>query len=1052
MAKYRITSLPQSLPKAQKGLFNKRNKISVKNGEVKLSPRLFGNDGADLTNVPQPSYWNMMESDVTAGEKCPPGKYSYNGECLTESEYVAAATADMNKMNQEYDEKRAARDKMFQEEIETQRKENKEEADRFYQDDITRYYENFDKSKKTDKIQPFQSIPIKDITRKIDVLDEQGNPVLGEDGKPLQESLEDQLKNAFLINKNKNGYAELFPKDLVYKKIVNNGFQAEQFKNYWGLDPKQVEEQLGSVMKSADDMYSAQMQQQIFNKASQEGISIDEAAKKLSGDKRGNLKKFIQPTKDLLNAQIEQMKAMADEKVPEQLQSMYYDNRNPNQGYSPKIDYSGENPAAAYNLDYYNTTGNWGQFLKDYSDYNKELNPLFNNDAAYAFYNKGNQKNENINIPLSDRTGDLNNQLQQINQDLLLGNKADAGARLEREAASKTIYKNFYDQLGNEISDAGAPFINTLIKEKLDAAKDNPKAFLDLQSALQNGKLITNEELEGVNQDALNMLKKQNVQYEESAPLMYDTSDKELTTSEKVFDVLTNPFDAFKASNQGDLSNLWDKSGRSLNERKLLERNYSGSDFGVDKNNLVGNALNTWNPMRFARDVDSDIDKGDYASAGSEALEFATPFMFSKAANAAKFAKDANKLLSLNKVAPGTRAFVNSMFKSADPYFTYEAIRPGGNFEKAYDAFNQNENLEGLKQGVYGAFGMLPALKSLNTFNRVDDLNSSGSVLKNISYKKGGELPTYQGPIRSIVKAVAPIVKNAAGYTERRNIVQSLKDLGYLGPQTMGMDMLKAAKSDEALNKLMKAAIEFDRTGYRQVTGDFKPMGELLGGFGGGRTYDMTKQHFGTPRSEIENMRLANIDPSDPTSLGAYQATHIPMQQYGYRAGMPDMSGMDGLYLASLPEKQSYGPYQFKVVQDLDFDSGNWQDWYNKYVLGKQALYKPTGKYSGDLRKDLSPSDIYFNGMRPEGTGLSIRQWVSGKGNQIGTIDPNFPFMDLRNMSAEDYMEMEKYKQGLIDKYNTGWRGEYKNGGMPMKLSKSEINKYIKGGYIIEDE
>lgn len=338
-----------------------------------------------------------------------------------------------------------------------------------------------------------------------------------------------------------------------------------------------------------------------------------------------------------------------------------------------------------------------------------------------------------------------------------MGNKADAGARLEREAASKTIYKNFYDQLGNEISDAGAPFINTLIKEKLDAAKDNPKAFLDLQSALQNGKLITNEELEGVNQDALNMLKKQNVQYEESAPLMYDTSDKELTTSEKVFDVLTNPFDAFKASNQGDLSNLWDKSGRSLNERKLLERNYSGSDFGVDKNNLVGNALNTWNPMRFARDVDSDIDKGDYASAGSEALEFATPFMFSKAANAAKFAKDANKLLSLNKVAPGTRAFVNSMFKSADPYFTYEAIRPGGNFEKAYDAFNQNENLEGLKQGVYGAFGMLPALKSLNTFNRVDDLNSSGSVLKNISFKKGGELPTYQGPIRSIVKTLSLI-------------------------------------------------------------------------------------------------------------------------------------------------------------------------------------------------------------------------------------------------------------------------------------------------------
>jgi len=47
---------------------------------------------------------------------------------------------------------------------------------------------------------------------------------------------------------------------------------------------------------------------------------------------------------------------------------------------------------------------------------------------------------------------------------------------------------------------------------------------------------------------------------------------------------------------------------------------------------------------------------------------------------------------------------------------------------------------------------------------------------------------------------------------------------------------------------------------------------------------------------------------------------------------------------------------------------------------------------------------------------------------------------------------MERYKQGIIDKYNTGWRGEYKKGGMPMKLNKSEINKYIEDGYIIEDE
>jgi hypothetical protein len=524
-----------------------------------------------------------------------------------------------------------------------------------------------------------------------------------------------------------------------------------------------------------------------------------------------------------------------------------------------------------------------------------------------------------------------------------------------------------------------------------------------------------------------------------------------LTTSDKVFDVLTNPFDAFKYSNQGGLNNMW-SSGMGYNERKLLERANPGLDLGT-QDNLVGNALNTWNPMRFARDVDSDLDREDYASAGLEALEFATPAMFSKAARAGRLARDASKFFPTGSITPGLKGFTGSAFESLNPYFAYEAIRPGGELNRSYDLLKEGNIKEGLQEGAFGLLNLLPAAGTFKSLKSAENIGGAKPfVSQQLSFKKGGELPTYQGPFRSIVKTVAPIVKNAAGYTERRNIVQSLKDLGYLGPQTMGMDMLKAAKSDEALNKLMRAAIEFDRTGYRQVSGDFKPMGELLGGFGGGRSYDMTKQHFATPRSEIENMRLANIDPSDPVSLGAYQATHIPMQQYGYRAGMPDMSGMDGLYLASLPEKQSYGPYQFKVVQDLDFNSGNWQDWYHKYVLGKQALYEPTGKYSGKLKKDLLPSDIYFNSMSQEGTGLSTRQWISGKGNQIGTIDPNFPFMDLRNMSAEDYMEMEKYKQGLIDKYNTGWRGEYKNGGsMELELTPKQIKEYIKAGYIIED-
>jgi hypothetical protein len=209
-------------------------------------------------------------------------------------------------------------------------------------------------------------------------------------------------------------------------------------------------------------------------------------------------------------------------------------------------------------------------------------------------------------------------------------------------------------------------------------------------------------------------------------------------------------------------------------------------------------------------------------------------------------------------------------------------------------------------------------------------------------------------------------------------------------------------------------------------------------------------------------MLLKNVDRSNPLSLAPYQATHIPMEPYGYRAGVEPTSEYDTLYLSSVPVKQEYGPYQFKIQRPLDFSTGNWKDWLEKYIYGKKT-------YAKDLkgnRKAFNPLEVYddvgynqgkkntFNtelGI-PTGSGMHTRYWYSGLGNEAGVIDPDFPFMDLKNMSAEDYMEMERYKQGIIDKYNTGWRGEYKKGGMPMKLNKSEINKYIEDGYIIEDE
>jgi hypothetical protein len=1186
MAKYRITSIPQSLPKAQKGLFkNKRNKSSKDvTSDTFWQPQstpVFSDQG--LTSVEdimpkrtteeQANVFPTINPDLSGSNtfqfkpsgvgintdtgNCPNGQYFYRGQCVSEDVLYTI----MLRENEIEDFQSSERiNNTLYKILEERQRLAQEKNQTKYINDTNKYYDTFFKSKKQDKIEPFQTLSSDQMNRNIPVVDDAGNPVLDENGKPLEQSFEDYLKQNYLINKIKDGSTQIFPKELVYNRIINNGFQTEQFKNIWGLDPKQVESQLGDIMKVAKDQYSFTMQAKILKKAGDENISIEEAAKKLTSDRLGNLSKYVQPTKDTLNKYIETIKSELDKPQPEALKSMYFDNRDPNATYSPKINYNSANPALEYNMDYYNTTGNWGEFLKNYSDYNKEYNKAYDK----SFYNKQNQNADRFNLPVSLQPETLKNQLDQTNQNISLTKQiGDAST----DASSKTINKNFIEAFGSDLSKATGDYQTKLLKEKFDAVKNNPAGFSELMDNLSSGNPFTDEEQTDLLNFGQMVLRKGNTVFDRVPEFkaMYDTSDGKLTTSEKMFDILTNPFDAFKASNQGGISNLWDKSGRSLNERKVLERAYSGSDYGTDKNNLVGDVLNTWNPMRFARDVDADIDRGDYASAGLEALTFASPAIFNNALKGARFAKDANKLLSLNKVAPGTRGFIQSGFKAMNPYWAYGALRPDGTFNRAADAFREGNIGEGLKEGAFGVLEVSPFIKP---FKKLNDLTRSTSpyISNQLSFNKGGYLPKAQSglikkavdlgsstssiisslrnlpstfnaiaeggnlfqnlwtnPINNALmnsayeslaqglyknQSIQPLTdmlgsisntdakylltdalsqtdnpyedlsdlmsnvdvdylnigdfnRNTLDFANRRGHAQNLLDLGYVGDEVTPLDLYKMARTNDSMNTVTRNAIDFDRTGYRQVQGQITPIGNLQDGYGhrGQFQYDMRRRASGAPRSEFENMDLRGVDKSNPLSIAEYQATSIPMEQYGYRAGVPDMSQQDALYLTSLPTRQSYGPYQFKIKQDLDL-SGNWKDWMQKYVYDKPTLH-----LNANRENDLSK--IYFNigaargvpGRASDpvtnvarGTGLHTRQWISGKGNQIGSIDPTFRFTDLQNMSAEDYLNMEREKEKIIKLFNTGWRGQYKKGGVSMKLSKKEIDKYIKDGYIIEDE
>ena len=1389
MAKYRITSIPQSLPKAQKGLFKNRRKkitntaplweaqtIPVEN----LSPS--SALSAFMPNEPivqqpdqyllDPTYNNLTknaDSEVDRlfnkivlpkkddSKSCPRGYVLYKGECVDAIIYnrIAGKESDYyyDSLTKEYQDFEAKKKSDRESKVQKEQKKQKE------------YTEKIFKLKKSDKIEPFESYTFEDFDKLVPVLDEKQNPIIDEKtGKPKTQTILNFAKQNYLVIKNdtdnnigKKGTYSIFPKDIVSDRIINHGFQPLQFNTLWGFNDdqvKQVEEQFGPVMVIAKQSYDKEMQKQIFDKARKENISLEEAAKKLTSPGKGNLNIYVEPIKNYLNSTIEELRSNTTSTDNEPLKSMYFDNRDPNQEYSPKVNWNSNTPKLEYNLDYYNTTGNWGKFLKDYSDYGKNLESKI--DSNFLF-KKDNGKNKDIVLPISDRTSDLRNQLTDINENILLNQQI----KTLRRALDETIYKDFNNQRLKEFNAATQDIEKQLLDKKFDAAKDSPKLFSEILSDLIEGNsLLSPKEIDNVSSLAkLSLTTKGKDQIKQN---MYPRS--ELTTGEKTWDVLSNleraGYAAGRAlSNRGSFSqNMWGNGTPTMtnNEwyelarkdpnlaaqfwkrdwldygplsalgdfadaanpfnwtdelyRGYQENGFSGlkdrtierlEDFGDKASFLIpaGGALKAlqafnlskqglgtaYNAYKLAQGVNKiraaanllmpaagvafsganyglnklglpgqlasnyfhkqlpaynfqlatktlpqgviDISRGDIASGLSnlgQAALFLPPAIRSinKSLPRIEYQTPGGKTFGLGNVvsqfeqglqyAPNAKTFkkVISPSLKKDYYALSQQIHPdkfaqfGPTAERA--ALAQMQNLKDIYSGEQ--FMSIPFNQNLQigrmlpkySFNmgRLGQLNYGQNVFKPMSlqemvtgtpkfvprvpkywtenpagllgYKYGGQLPKAQPgglietaskisksfkPISTIVSSLKSIPsagfskaainemlfdqafqglssaiyknpdiqsmmdmmsaslsnkdaqyllsdylnnstdsadaweklnealeasqpttetgefdwknfgdfnQNTIDFARRRHAAGLLKELGYVGQDVNDQDLYKMAASEEAMNKVMQNAITHDRTGYRQVSGKFNPTGTYLGGNDPmRRQYNMFKP-LNMDISEVENMLLKNVDKSNPLSLAPYQATHIPMEPYGYRAGVEPTDKYDALYLSSVPVKQEYGPYQFKIQRPLDFSTGNWQDWLEKYIYGKKT-------YKKDLKENLrtfNPLEVYddvgynqgkkniFNielGV-PTGSGMHTRYWYSGLGNEPGVIDPDFPFMDLQNMSAEDYMEMERYKQGIIDKYNTGWRGEYKKGGVSMKLSKKEIDKYIKDGYIIEDE
>lgn len=521
---------------------------------------------------------------------------------------------------------------------------------------IEDYYDAFAKSKKTDKIRPLESLPIDNLTPE------------------LEQELKDQ---GFFINKTKTE-AQLFPGDIIQRRVIDNGFRENQFSNYWGIDAKQVKQQYGDLFKAADQQYEATVLNKVLQESIKQGKSPEEVFDKLPkswGVTSEMKKKYLKKSQDELTKIVkqadEQMKAAASSTPLSGYEYLFEDNKDPR-----------------------------GTFERTY--YTKA-----DGSPDWEKINARSKRMENAANTASSLSGDLEvrNLGNQSDQFSNYGNYYTGIANQQRKNAleaikSEAAAKPFYEAQSSYV----APIASQILADKfsnqanLAVSEGDYKKQAELLSNLQNNRInqiVSDKELSDEVGNAV--FRRQNRdRISASDPLRQD-----LNWLDKTQDALTYFPDFLK---QG--TGMWDGESLSYRDRKEIEKS-TGIDMGTDKDNLVGDALNTFNPLRLGYESRKNVEAGRY---GDLALDLATtfsPFYAGKLAQG--LGRAGSKLLNYSpiKAAP----WLNLQNTVINPYFAYESVKPGGYFNQAYTDFSKGDIASGIGNTAWGAMGVLPYVK-----------------------------------------------------------------------------------------------------------------------------------------------------------------------------------------------------------------------------------------------------------------------------------------------------------------------------------------------------
>jgi hypothetical protein len=983
MAKYRITSIPQA---RYGGVFNKKNtKIMKGTRRNDMSSDQEEIPMVEVSDIQQPSYWNQMQSPVMTGDQCPPGKYNFNGQCLTEAEYIAASNQEQaeaeNKLNQ--------RRNQFTSDLEKLKEENRRQSLVLYKNDLDNYFKTFDGSKKSDKIDPFKKLPLSDITKQS----------------------EEELKKQFLIHKNtETGFAELYPLNIAYDRIVNNGYQADQFKNYWGIDPKQVKEQLGPLMDAAKQQYDATVTNEIITKAVKEGKTPEEVIKTLPASlgNQTELKKFIQPVQKKLDDALNYVSNGLD----------VLETDNSKLAKDQDIFFSND-PQAAWEKRYHPMQTD----LKYYSDKRERGQNAFN-----AYMDKyGVTNNPDIKYSQDDQMA-----MQRTANELSRNVVNFRNAENKRSSAENQDYnKALEEYLGNMT----APAQRDVLKKAIADLNDKDKlSFLNAYESDPNSAFtsLLRKKVPGSKETYQDLLQKQTFDIYNTAAIhsghniKQDTLNRELTTGEKVKDYLKYPFHAayYGLNPREEMHGDWNMS---YDERKKAEDKFD-TDLGTmsefTPTGVLDESFNAFNPFKIGFNLRDGYDNGEFLPAlGNELWDVGSHIGMMRGLN------------SIGRGAGFFKPMIYNIFGNPFSQLSYYAHTPGF-IEGAYDEYEKGNYMNAAEQALYAGLNIIPAVKGVKTgVKTLNSLKTPGTMMANL--------------------------RPESRYSFTYNAATPGSGIFIGNPNTAipGIGQPRFQSITKPINTLSKG-LGFGEFNINKVNPGWRvpeqPMNTNLLGYDKG----------GLVKANLGKIVKSATKLASPAKSAIYL-----MESPGLKVSVPEFESLvnenlakglgikkidDQLKLKINPVMQSSFDLKGNPLLRLDMSTyvGNNLTGgigVTRFDKGQHGI--PTLEDQLIFMKEQDYPFGFSDRFNLMGTG------VSGEFNKAITNSLQQVGLNPLVSSGMHTQEGQNRWNNLLEKgYATQLHKDYpfymlhKNGGVALKLTQKEIDQYVKDGYIVEDE